>query len=301
MRILFLSTSSGETDKYASSLACLKPDSVRIVRYDVPEYAEALMVYNAKQYAPSFIVYIGSRWGPQPTILTLAKLNSEVAPMVHICSDAGDPPWHDRLAEYHYAGAFALQVAIDGNPNWPGAQYGMTALTPINPELFNGMRPHAERPILCGFAGNPGGNGTVRRYLLSEMMLHKSLDVRLRLEGPETYKACCEYMQECRLTLNTPWTGSGQALHVKGRVLEAGLAGSCLLEFYEAPTNLWFKPNVDYVEFQHAGHAIELVHYFAKNSAASEIFGRRLREKVLTEHTPIKFWIKVLKRIGVEA
>src|SRR3990167_2981861 len=211
MRILFLSTSSNETTKYAESLGCLNPESM--------------------------------------SILTLAKLNAEVAPTVHICSDAADPPWHDLLMDYHYAGAFALQVAIDGNKKWPlhGTATGMTALTPIDPSRFDGVKPHLERTIACGYAGNPGSEGSFRRHLLSELMFHKAIDVRMRSNAADTYQGMCEYMQNCRISINLPHTGTQAAKQVKGRVVEAALAGSCLLELAGSPTSDWFTLNADFL------------------------------------------------------
>ena len=301
MRILFLSTSSNETIKYAESLGCLNPESVAIIRYDDENYVDSLVIAKAKEYAPDFTVYIGSRWGAQVTILTLARLNAEIARTVHICSDAADPPWHDLLMEYHYAGAFALQVAIDGNNKWPlhGTATGMTALTPIDPARFNGVKPHAERTIACGYAGNPGSEGSFRRYLLSELMFHKAIDVRLRSNAADTYQGMCDYMQNCRISLNLSHTGTQAAKQVKGRVVEAALAGSCLLELAESPTRDWFTAGEDFLEYQRPGDAIETIQHYSKHPEETQAIARRLREKVLAEHTPIKFWTKILTRIGV--
>lgn len=300
MKILFLSTSSNETDKYAASLSCLNPEQVEIVRYDVAGFDDGALYRRAAEMAPSFIVYIGSRWGAVISPLALAQLNQKVAPTVHICSDAADIPWHDLLIEYHYAGSFALQVAIDGNPAWPCAKSGLTALTPVDPKYFNGVRPHAARKVDCGFAGNPGNNGSWRRYLLSEMMFHKALDMRLRFDAPETYPAYCEYLMDCRVSLNLPHTGSGVAMHVKGRVVETGLAGGCLLEMKNSPTAHWFTPGEDYAEYENIGDAIEVARRLKDNPEGAEAMGRRLREKVLAEHGPLKFWTRVCERVAVK-
>jgi len=302
VKILFLSTSSNETTKYAESLGCLNPESVAIIRYDDENYVDSLVIAKAKEYAPDFIVYIGSRWGAQITILTLAKLNTEIAPTVHICSDAADPPWHDLLMEYHYAGAFALQVAIDGNKQWPlhGTSAGMTALTPVDPSRFNGFKPHSDRSIACGYAGNPGSEGSVRRHILSELVFHHAIDVRLRAEGPDSYGKMCAYMQDCRISINLSHTGTQAAKQVKGRVVEAALAGSCLLELAGSPTCDWFSLNADFLQYEGPGDAIETIKHYSTRPEETEAMGRRLREKVLAEHTPLKFWSKICERIGVK-
>jgi len=299
VKIVFLSTSSNETRKYADSFAALGHRYDWIV-YDVPEYNEAALARNIAAREPAMIVYIGSRWGPQVSTAALAHLNGNVAPTVHFCSDAADPPWHDKLSEYHYAGSFRLQVAIDGNPKWPNSTVGMTALTPIDPANFSGGLPHLERPIMCGFAGNAGSNGSARRFIISEMMLHKTLDVRLRIDRPDSYAEMCKYIESCRMTLNMPWTGSGQTMHVKGRVVETGLAGGCLIEFWNSPANLWFTPGEDYLEFSSPEEAIQIVQLMRERPDLTEAMGKRLREKVLAEHTPLKFWTKICERIGVK-
>ncbi len=90
-------------------------------------------------------------------------------------------------------------------------------------------------------------------------------------------------------------TGSYEKLHVKWRVMEAGLSGCLLLETKGAPTCRWFDPGVDYLEwgtFSEAQHIVE-----SMTPKDSEQFGLRLRAKVLANHTPEKFWQRVMERI----
>lgn len=296
-KILFITSSSNETSKYAESLACLNPESIAILPYDDANYVESLVMTKAKEYGPQLIVYIGSRWGPQVSILTLALLNAQVAPTVHICSDAADPPWWDLLMDYHTSGAFALQVAIDGNKNWPLHGVGMTALTPIDPAHFNGVKPHAERTISCGYAGNPGSEGSFRRQVLSELMFHHAIDMRLRVNDANSYQPMCDYLQNCRISINVSYTGTQASKQVKGRVIEAALAGSCLLELAGSPTADWFEAGVDFAEYQRPGDAIETIQRLSAHPEETEAMARRLREKVLAEHTPLKFWTRVLDKV----
>ena len=301
MKIVFLTTSSGETEKYAESLACVNGSKVSLLRYDGPEVTDETLYGAVRDLKPAMVVYIGTRWGPQPSILFLAKLNDKVAPTVHICSDAADPPWHDLLADYHKAGAFALQVAIDGNPRWPLAETarGMTLLTPINASHFGEMRPHALRHHVCGYAGNAGAEGSVRRDILMHMMMRNLVRMRMREGGNETYADMCEFMKQCRMTLNISYTGTQAAKHVKGRVLEAGLAGSCLLEVADTPTSAWFKPGVDYLPYNTVDELMQIVNRLAVEPEETQAIGARLRTRVLTEHSPAVFWRKIMERVGV--
>src|SRR4029077_7858334 len=99
MKSLVLLTGTNETLKYAESLQQF--GEVKILRYDTPGGSDQSLYLGVKEVAPDFIVYVGSRWGPQPSITTLANINNSIAPMIHLCSDAADSPWWDLLREYH--------------------------------------------------------------------------------------------------------------------------------------------------------------------------------------------------------
>lgn len=303
MKSLVLSTSTNETTKYSDSL---KPyGEVKLLAYDQLGHSEPLMMERAKEYAPEFVVYIGSRWGPQPSMAALARINSSVAPMVHICSDAADPPWWDLLQMYHYNACFALQVAIDGSRKWPLADSQMTALTPVDPATFPPFKPHAERGIVCGYAGNTGsGPGSKRTGMLSALLgmppVGELIDIRNRSNLPYTYESYCSYLSKSRMSLNIAWSGTEAALQVKGRVIESGLAGACLLETVGAPTSDWFRPGLDYLEYKDQMEAEQIIRRLENEPDATQAMGESLRARVLAEHTPEKFWGRIFERIGVK-
>ena len=303
MRTLFLSTSSNETTKYLESLECLKLGPCEMLRYDSADQTEANMYSRAKESKPDLIVYIGGVYGKQPATSTLARINAKIAPMVHLCSDAADAPWWALLREYHLAGCFTLQVAIDGNLHWPLADSQLTLLTPINPAHFNGtVKPHAEREYVCGWAGNAGSEGGRRRAVLTELMLRNLLRVRMRSGEMDTYDAMCAFLGNCRMSLNISWSGTEQAHQVKGRVIETGLAAGVLLEIKGSPTAQWFTPGVDYLEYSTMDELIEAIKcYELQLPSWGEEMGKRLQARVLAEHHPRVFWGKILERIGLES
>ncbi len=299
MKALFLSTSSNETDKYCDCLANLKLGECQIMRYDPLGTTDQVLYAKVKEYAPDFVAYIGTRWGQQPSIAALSAINEKIAPMVHICSDAADPPWHDLLREYHNAGAFSLQVAIDGSRKWPMSDSQMTALTPVDPALFpTDLKLHVERTIDCGYAGNPGsGPFSKRTQILSALLCEKILDLRIRSNLPYTYEAFCIYLSKVRMSLNIAYTGTEAGMHVKGRVLESALAGACLLETKGSPTCLWFRPGIDYLEYESPAEASSII----RNTplAMTQALADSLRKRVLTEHSPLQFWSRIFERIGL--
>jgi hypothetical protein len=191
-------------------------------------------------------------------------------------------------------------VAIDGSRKWPISDSQMTALTPVDPSTFPPFRPHAERGIACGYAGNPGsGNGSKRTGMLSALLEKKLIDLRIRSNLPFTYESYCDYLGKCRMSLNIAWSGTEATTQVKGRVIESGLAGACLLETKGAPTSDWFTPGRDYLEYGDQFEAEQIVRRLENEPEATQAMGESLRAKVLNNHTPEKFWGRIMERMGI--
>lgn len=304
MRTLFMSTSSNETDKYCDTFRALKWGEVEMLRYDVGGTTDSGRYESIKAFAPDFIVYIGARWGIQPAIATLCKINHSIAPMVHICSDAADPPWHDLLREYHTKGAFTLQVAIDGTKNWPASGANLSLLTPVDPMYFESLlksTPHTHRATVCGWAGNGGSGGaSLRSNLLAYLLEQRLIGLRIRSNLPFTYESYCEYLTGCRMALNIAHSGTEAVMHVKGRVVEAALAGALLLENKGAPTSDWFEPEVDYLEYSDAADCARLIKLMGDKPDVTWPMALSMRKKVLARHSPLAFWTTILERIGMK-
>lgn len=302
MKALFLKTGTNETDKYVDSLAALKLGETVSLQYDLPGTSDQVLYNRVKEASPDFIVYIGSRWGQTPSPSCLNSITRKIAPMVHVCSDAADAPWHDALREYHSAGAFALQVAIDGSHKWPTSDVSLTMLTPVDPKLFPEPMPHAKRNIICGYAGNPGsGNGSRRTGMLSALLERKVIDqLHIRSNLPHTNFMYCRFLSLCRMSVNMAWTGTEAGLHVKGRVLESALAGALLLETRGAPTSYWFRPGLDYLEYETPDEAADIVRRLTFEPEVTQEMAFSLRRRVLEEHSPSLFWKRIFEKIGMK-
>lgn len=302
MKSLFLITGTSEVPKYADSLRNLNLGEVGMLQYDLVERSDQMLYSKIKEFAPDFVVYIGSVWGKQPSISALAHITNSIAPMIHLCSDAADPPWHQHLRDYRQFGAFSLQVAIDGNDKWPGSDKEMTALTPVDPKLFPGeIKTHAERTVGCGYGGNQGGGPTSRRtVILSELLAQRVLDFRNRSSLPYTYEAYTQYLCTLRMSLNVAYSGTEITTQVKGRVLESALAGALLLETKGSPTSRWFRPGLDYLEYESAGEAAQIIKRLADKPKETQIIADALRHRVLSEHSPAQFWNRIFERIGLQ-
>lgn len=300
MKALFLLTGTNETVKYADSLGGLGHE-IDHLRYDVPTLTDEHLYAQIKERAPDLIVYIGSRWGKMPSPSVLSSIAHRIAPSVHICSDAGDPPWHDLLREYHTTSAFTLQVAIDGSHKWPLSNVGMTALTPVDPQFFGEPVPHEKRNVICGYAGNPGAGVGQRTNILSDLLGRRVIDqLHIRSNLPHTNEMYNRFLGHCRMSVNIAYTGTEAGLHVKGRVLESALAGALLLETRGAPTSYWFRAGLDYLEYGSPEEAQDIVKRLTHEPEATQAMALSLRARVLAEHSPRQFWERIFDRIGLK-
>ena len=270
---------------------------------------------EARANTPDLIVYI-SAWEGQfvPLDETLGELNT-MAPLVHFLCDGADPPWWPQLERFEEKGIFSLTVNIDGSHDWPGGkgwfdgvtphgykQYriksALTLLTPCDPRPFEGAPfppPFLERPYAMGYAGNPGNHP---RVALIEALQKRGYAYRQRDDQPGSYKNYTHFLRHCRTVVSVPFTGSGAARHVKGRVLEAGWAGCALLEWKNDATASWFTPRYEFEEYGSIEEALDLAEMMARTPRRTRDIARALAHRVTTEHSPQKFWDKVFERAG---
>jgi hypothetical protein len=308
MKGLFVTSATNETIKYGESFEYLGHE-VLTAKYTnrighsgqgTVGLGDEEILRIAKEASPDLIVYIGSRWGDLLSIPALQRLR-DIAPTVHICSDAADDPWWDLLIEYDQAHAFDVQVAIDGTKEWPLYDTQVTCLTPFRPDQYPQNPPeHRFRPIAWGYSGNPGGRNSRRKAMMDQMM-HSGMRVRWRNPAPGTHQAYIDFMCSCRIISNFPHTGTQKYMHVKGRVVECGMTGAMLLEQAGSPTADWFVPGEDYLEYSTPAQAKEIVDRLEHCYEETQAIGNNLRAKVLERHSPERFWGRILDRVGLPA
>lgn len=242
---------------------------------------------------PEVIAYVGTAGGAHmPSVETFRRLQ-EICPVILMCGDASDFGWHELLRLYDTERCFDLIVNFDGNRNWPGTQRGLTTLTPINPDFYHDRLSFNDRPIELGFAGG-GGHYGIRKQIV-EALKPFGLKVHDRDETYGSYAEYARFLKNCKITFNIPQSASGNASQVKGRVLEAGLAGTMLFEFANSVTGLWFSPKTHYTfGTGDIGSMIETIRY-GKDSLLW--VAERLHSEVTEKYSADKIWASIFERI----
>lgn len=301
MKALFLTTHTADCENKWRSLCCLG-HAVQVIQYDDRPHDRHLeLIEEARLVQPDIIVYLGAiekyHGRPVPSTDVLRWLN-DVAPMVHLCGDASDEPWWDLLREYCRLGCFAVQVSIDGSPNTPIAGFpnGMIRLTPVDPGAF----PAVAWPARSLPAGMAGGRGHGERAALIQALWGSGAGLGWRLPGGD-YADMAEFLTRCKVVVNCPMNGTGNGDHVKGRVVEAGWAGACLLERSNPVTSRWFRAGVDYLVYEDAEDAVRQLVWAREHDEEVESMANRFRARVEESHHPKRFWSDVFAKAGVTA
>lgn len=296
--VLILSTSSCNTETVIGSWKGLGIGNTEIIYYD----RTLVGIQDIERIKPRMIIFISTI--NAPFSIEELHLMNELSPIVQILFDGGDPPWHPELIRWR--DALTLIVNIDGNPNWPSRDKDLTLLTPIDTRFYDNIynEPSPMRDIHAGFGGAIGSGirGDIIGYLHGRgLITHRNYSPIDSYKGytgeAASYKEYADFMRRCKIVVNHAMTAN-QLSHVKGRILEAGWAGACVLENKNPITPLWFKPGIHYIEYNDAGHAAQLIEQLKSEPEHIDRVARALHEEIVRNHSPKIFWGKILDRIG---
>lgn len=297
MKALFLRTHTEDCEKNWKSWESIGHTAV-VEQYDNRPHSEHWKIVDlARHVAPDVIVYIGAieRYHGRPVLRPeVLKALRSVAPTVHICGDASDKPWWTWLEQYDRDECFDIQVSIDGNFDTPIAAMtrGVVKLTPTDPAAFPN-KPWHERST---FFGMTGGAGHGERQMTLQA-LHTRAGLVWKRNLP--FSEMGAFLGDCKLVVNVPMNGTGDSDHVKGRVIEAGWAGACLLERRNKWTYAWF-PHETFLQYDNPDDAIRLVQWARENDAAVQSMAEQFQELVKSHHSPRRFWMDVLAIGGID-
>ena len=296
MRVLFLSTQTMNCEPVVTSL---QGHQVQVHNYFVQGSPPDQGMLDALSHTgPEVVVYIGCNGGPfMPSASTFVRMQMKGLKTVALIFDAADSSWEEQLERFKKFRCFDLVVAIDGNDDWPKVtDNDFTALTPISPHWFEPQKPWHERPVAFAF---PGGFASPSRAAIVNACREKAgLVVPARNEAYGSYNEYAHFLTRCRTILNVPWSGFSESQQVKGRVIEAGLAGCLLLEHRESATSKWFTPDVEYQTYGSADEAMLVQGWYDARPQTAAAIAAALRKRVLAEHSPEIFWGKIFERMG---
>jgi len=239
--------------------------------------------------------------GPDTLRMVRRAAQSVGGESVHICFDGADSPWWPALEGYKRMGCFGAQVNIDGGRCEPA---DLVTLCPVDPQYYGPWAsadgPDAatrweEKDVRLGFAGGVGN--PLRRHMVGRLTEVAGLVAGPRVTGYETpdYAEFARFLRRCRMVLNIPVTGSGQYMHVKSRVLEAGLAGAAVLEHKDSPAHRWFPGALV------PWGTMEELEALAKGlpDVVMREHAARLAAMVRGQYSPEQIWASVLRVAGL--
>ncbi len=294
-KAVFLTTNTNDCVNHIDAWRYSFGEPVGTITFDashgIAERLDASLISRISKLTPDIIFYIGAFRGVGvPKLPTFSAIN-EIAPLINIVSDAADPPWHQVLRLCAARGCFSAQVSIDGFMQKGLIDIGV--LTPVDPRKFS---KSAARDILCGFSGGiPAAPSNHPRRLVLSPLIDSGI-VKLRRRTKATYDEHVMFMLSCRMIINSSFTGSAKTHHMKGRVLESGHAGCCLLESEGSPIGDWF-PDDCYFLYRDPPEAAHLIKTLTDDQI--EHAAERLQEEVRARFMPAMIYGEILKNVGL--
>ena len=264
----------------------------------IPCPPDRAMLDIAAQTHPDLILICGlADAAKSPHITSLVSLR-QFCPVVLLSGDLSDPPWWPFIKVYAARGCFDLIVNFDGNTHWPKSDNSLDLLTPIPQSFFPMPKPLTDRLIPFGWAG--GAASPSRAEIINYLREHAGLKIMPRDERYGTYQRYANFLMECKLTVNVPHSGSDNSEQVKGRVLESGLAGTCLIEHEASAAKNWFEPGVDYAVYRTKEEAAAIAKQLLADLPRAQAIALSLQRKVREHHSPDIFWRKVFEAVGMK-
>ena len=116
-----------------------------------------------------------------------------------------------------------------------------------------------------------------------------------QLEHPLPLEEYARVFKRSKISLNFSLSGDKPTL--KGRLLEATLCGSMLLETWNSETPKWFKPMVEYVPFTCEKDLVEKARYYLAHDAERAAIALRGREKARRIGNGKIFWGAIIAAV----
>lgn len=283
-------------EPWHASLESLHEHDISICWYDqLAQPMDRGVLDAVDRISPDVVLFTGmADWAKTPSPDTFSRIR-KIRPIVHISGDLSDPPCFEFLEQYHDAGAFSITVNIDGNDEWPKWDKDYTCLSPVAPQFFRGSPPLIERPVSLGFAGSYSSPS--RAEIINHLRDHAGMVIKPYNRAYGSYQEYANFLMICKIVPNVPISGSDAVRQVKGRVLEAGLAGCCLVDHVTSKASNWFEPFQDYFEYSTKEDAVGVIETLLKSPDTMADAAANLRRKIIQYHAPGHFWGRLFSRL----
>lgn len=307
MRLLYLRSSSMQCDPHVSSLKeCwngVGGKAFKVFDYFCEDSDNAILDI-AHEFEPTHVIWIGTCGGPYETKAETFQELRKKSKTIMICPEASHPDWDRLIQEFYDKDSFDLIINIDGNPNWGHRQgKGLTTLAMYGQRAYQMDHNYyhwRNRPIDVGFCGGSGYPGTMRQRLVHHLTMvrrHNNMPLLTQfpfIECPGTYQLYADFMRMTKIAVNSCGSGEDRSKHVKGRVVEAGLAGCCLIEEEGSPIGLWFSKE-SYFTFETPEHCEAIIYEIL--SDPTEAIKRRdnFCNETRRKYTPYKMWDEIFQ------
>lgn len=268
-------------DEGHNVLSCLE--------YDSRPHEEIMGLLQHNAHDIEMIVYIGAlaefHAKPVPSIDQIAEYGS-IAPVVHICPDAGEAVWWPVLEAYKEAECFSLQVGIDGYKDTHAGVVPM--LAPVDWRLFN-PKPWNARSVDLGLVGS--FKGTFATAILRYASAHH----KARWVGNGTYEEIATFLCDCKMVVNVSLNSKEDGGHLTPLVSDIAASAACLVESKNDETKKWFTPETfyEYEDFKGVATALKLELPTERPQEKAEAF----RAQFLNHALHPAFWEEVIERL----
>lgn len=301
MRILYLRNTGFQCDPHEASIYQAKQKDWEIRSFDYYcANSDERILEQARQFMPTHVVWLGVCGGAYETRKETFKELRRNARTIALVPEASHPDWDRLIQTFYDYDCFDLIVNLDGNSAWNDRGMGLTTLAIYDQRPYAKYRDFEwrKRPIDVGFCGGSGSFGTMRQKLTDHLREAGVLTELRFVDIPGTYQVYADFLMNCKIVVNAAGSGNDRSLHVKGRVIEAGLAGCCLLEQSDSPTWQWFGVG-SFFEFTDPEHCQWLINDLLKGSADRALCAaENLAREVRTNYSPEKLWGQIFERVN---
>lgn len=177
-------------------------------------------------------------------------------------------------------------------PGWPV----LGAWSPVDPTRF--FDDGGPRDWVVSFVGQV--RAARAAFLAEAQAAGLSLHIAggQRGDAPLSLEDYAHALRRSQMTINLPLSQTGGVPHVKGRVFEALLSGTLLLEQDNPATAHWLRPMEHYVPFTDAADLTDKARYYRDHPEEARAIAQRGRDHVRAALSPAAFWRAVLARLA---